>query len=119
MTVDEAFFKEPQTLLNNFVNKKSITSGQNKFIPLNLGGSGTPNLYTMYLATKLSLAQRIVQCEKNGGLNSPFFFDKVRKVLDDYNMPSFEVIMLAHPDTLLMLEAIFLHHHMDFLASFF
>ena len=65
MTADESFFKEAQSLINKFVNKKLITSS-NKYVPVNLGGTGTPHLYTSYLASKLSLAHRLVQCERNG-----------------------------------------------------
>ena len=114
MSCPEKWFHKPQEGINNFVNKKKITTKQLLFLSCRKGGTGVPWLYLKYLIAKGSWFKILSKIEEQDKDLWPDFAILIINLKNMYFFPTFKVLLQSGDKDWQKLANICYFHNMKF-----
>ena len=107
-------FKDAQKNIDLFVNKKTITKGNYKYISFNKGGAATENLFFKYLGTKLAWLGKMAHIERmaflNPSMSIPQWARPILDILHHYNYRLSYLLMSGLADIKQAIHILDRHH---------
>jgi hypothetical protein len=99
--------KQTQTIIDNFINKKKITSKNTIYLNYHDGGSYTHNIYLIKLAAKLHFWKKLCDCEDLPMADRPSCYLLILRLFFSFNFMKPSFIMMSGDNNIRNLHNVF------------
>ncbi len=90
--LNETNFKGIQSVIDSFIFDKRIYPGKGKYCSKNVGGIGSPNIYSRYITAQLQWIRKMCLWDDLGHENLPSWLLPFKLALEKYKLPKCKVL---------------------------